>query len=250
MSIIQTFVNKCLSVAYLGENWNNKLIQSIIEAGRTISYVETTNPTQADKFHIAIKESDNKTFMHEFEKIVRFAIAKLNLKRVKIAFDTTDQRKIAEIIVREAKLQLTAEYQKKLRDQKIKQIVNLIHRNAVDPKTNIPHPVLRIENALKEARVRIDDHKTAEEQINNIISQLKSILPIKYEISLIEVKIPAAYAAKSFSTLKRYGKIQKEDWKDDGSLVVKIELPAGLQQELFDHMNNITHGSIETKILK
>jgi len=90
MSIIQTFVNKCLSVAYLGENWNNKLIQSIIEAGRTISYVETTNPTQADKFHIAIKESDNKTFMHEFEKIVRFAIAKLNLKRVKIAFDTTE----------------------------------------------------------------------------------------------------------------------------------------------------------------
>lgn len=169
---------------------------------------------------------------------------------LKAAFDTTDQRKIAEIIVREARLQLTAEYQKKLREQKIKQIVNLIHRNAVDPKTNIPHPALRIENALKEARVRIDDHKTAEEQITNIISQLKSILPIKYEISLIEVKIPASYSAKSFSTLKQYGKIQKEEWKDDGSLVVKMELPAGLQQELFDHINNITHGSVETKILK
>jgi hypothetical protein len=83
-------MNKCLSVAYMNENWNNKLIQSVIEAGRTISYVETTTPTQADKFHIAIKESDNKTFTHEFEQIVRFAIAKLKLKRVKIAFDTTE----------------------------------------------------------------------------------------------------------------------------------------------------------------
>src|SRR3989344_3684391 len=90
MSIIKTFINKCLSVAYLSENWNNKLTQNIIEAGRTISYVETTTPTQSDTFHLAIKKSDNKTFMREFEQVVRFAIAKLKLRRVKIAFDTTE----------------------------------------------------------------------------------------------------------------------------------------------------------------
>jgi hypothetical protein len=46
-------MNKCLSVAYMGEVWNNILTQHVIEAGRTISYVEPTTPTQADKFHIA-----------------------------------------------------------------------------------------------------------------------------------------------------------------------------------------------------
>jgi len=66
------------------------VIQSIIEAGRTISYVETYNPSQSDSLHIAIKGSDKKTFMHEYENVIRSAIAKLKLKRVKIAFDTTE----------------------------------------------------------------------------------------------------------------------------------------------------------------
>jgi len=90
MSIVSTFVNKCLSLNRLGEKWCNKVIQSIIEAGRTISYVETYNPSQSDSLHLAIKGCDNKTFMHEFERVVRFAVAKLKLKRVKIGFDTTE----------------------------------------------------------------------------------------------------------------------------------------------------------------
>ena len=74
----------------MGEDWNNNLMQSIIEAGRTISYVETLNPSKADKLHLSIKGSDKRLFMREFERGVRFAIAKLKLKRVKIAFDTTE----------------------------------------------------------------------------------------------------------------------------------------------------------------
>lgn len=89
-SVIRTFVNKCLSLSYMGKDWCDRLIQGIIEAGRTISYVETTTPTKADKFHLAIKGCDNRTFMHEFEQIVRFAIAKLKLKRIKLGFDTTE----------------------------------------------------------------------------------------------------------------------------------------------------------------
>lgn len=89
-NVLKTFSNKCLSLSYMGEDWNNNLTQSIIEAGRTISYVETLNPSKTDKFHLSIKGSDKRLFMREFEKVVRFAIARLKLKRVKIAFDTTE----------------------------------------------------------------------------------------------------------------------------------------------------------------
>jgi hypothetical protein len=75
-NIIRYFSNKCLSLSYMGEIWNNNLLQSIIEAERTISYVETLNPSKSDKFHLSIKGSDKKLFMGEFEKVVRFAIAK------------------------------------------------------------------------------------------------------------------------------------------------------------------------------
>jgi hypothetical protein len=90
MGIIETFVNKCLSLDRLGKKWCNEVIQGIIEAGRTISYVETYNPSQSDSLHLAIKNSGQRTFMHEFERVVWFAIAKLGLKRVKIAFDSTE----------------------------------------------------------------------------------------------------------------------------------------------------------------
>jgi len=89
-NVLKTFSNKCLSLSYLGDNWNNNLIQSVVEAGRTISYVETLNPNKTDKFHLSIKNSDKRLFMREFEKVVRFAIAKLKLKKVKIALDTTE----------------------------------------------------------------------------------------------------------------------------------------------------------------
>ena len=88
-SILKKFIDKCLSVSRLGDKWFNGLLQNVVEAGRTISYVETLS-NKADTFHLEIKQRDKKTFMHEFEKGVRFAIAKLRLKKVKIAFDTTE----------------------------------------------------------------------------------------------------------------------------------------------------------------
>ena len=88
-SILKTFINKCLSVSRLGDKWFNELLQNVVEAGRTISYVETLG-NKADTLHLEIKQRDKKTFMHEYEKEVRFALAKLKLKKVKIAFDTTE----------------------------------------------------------------------------------------------------------------------------------------------------------------
>lgn len=90
-NIIKKFIDKCLSVAYMGDKWNNQLAQNIIEAGRTISYVETLG-NKADKLHLSIKQCDQRRFMRGFEKEVRFAIEKLRLKgkKVKIAFDVTE----------------------------------------------------------------------------------------------------------------------------------------------------------------
>ena len=90
MNILRNFIDKCLSVSRLGKRWQDSLTQGIVEAGRTISYVETTTPSKADTLHLAIKGCDSRTFMHEFEQVVRFAIAKLNLKKVKLGFDTTE----------------------------------------------------------------------------------------------------------------------------------------------------------------
>ena len=39
----------------------------------------------------------------------------------------------------------------------------------------------------------------------------------------------------------------KESWLSDGSLSVDVEVPAGLQAGLFDDLNDIAHGRVESK---
>ncbi len=165
-------------------------------------------------------------------------------------FETRDVLKIAEKIVREGNIQLTKEYRNKLRDEKRKKIVDLIRLNGVDSRTGLPHPIVRIENAMDEARVNIDEFKSAEDQLNDVVEKLRSVLPLKFEVKKFQVRIPANFAGKCYGTIKRYGKLISENWGNDGSLSVVVELPPGMADEFFGQLNNITHGDIESSEVK
>lgn len=91
MNIIGSFVDKCFSLARLGKSWYDRLLAAIVEAGRTISYVQTTSPSQADTIHIAVKSNDVRCMMREYEMIVRRVLPKMHLGKVIIAFDTTEE---------------------------------------------------------------------------------------------------------------------------------------------------------------
>jgi len=160
------------------------------------------------------------------------------------AFGSTDVMEIGAEIVNRGEVQLTAEYRKKIIDARRKQVVDFLARNCMDPKTRLPHPPQRIENALEEVGVRIDD-KPVDAQVQRVIKELQSVLPISMESKKIAVKIPAAYTGKAFGIVKDYA--GKEEWQADGSLVCLIELPAGLQDELFEKLNELTHGAVEIK---
>ena len=98
-------------------------------------------------------------------------------------FNTDNALKVAKILLQEGEIQLTEEYRKKLREDKRKKIIEIIHKGAIDPKTKLPHPPQRIENAMEEAKVHLDDFKSAEDQINAVVKALRPILPISFETS-------------------------------------------------------------------
>ena len=169
-----------------------------------------------------------------------------DLKRI---FNTDNKQEIIKKIIKDGEVQLTKEYRDKVREEKRLKIINLIHRNSINPTNNLPHPAQRIEAAMEEAKVKIDEFKKAEDQVKEIVDKIKVILPIRFEIRELQIRIPAQFAGKSYSTLKQYGTILKDEWQNDGSLLTLLEIPAGLQTELFDRLNSLTHGEVESKII-
>ena len=164
-------------------------------------------------------------------------------------FKTTDPKEIASTIIKKGEIQLTTEHKAKLREEKKKQIVAFIHRNAIDAKTGFPHPPQRIESAMEEAKVRIDEFKPVSEQVQEIITKLRPIIPIKIEKRELSIQIPADFTGKVYNSLRRLGKLVREDWLSNGSLSVVLEIPAGVQEELEDELNKLTRGEAEFRIL-
>ncbi|MEM3507201.1 MAG: ribosome assembly factor SBDS [Candidatus Bathyarchaeia archaeon] len=173
-----------------------------------------------------------------------------SIEKLKKFFNSTDTLKIAEEIMKRGELQLTTEQRKKLIDEKKRQIIAFISKNCIDPRTNAPIPPLRIEQAFSQIKASIDPFKSAEEQANLIIEQLKPIIPIRIEQMKITVKIFSEYASKAYGILKNFGKIVKEEWQPDGSLIAVIETPAGLYGPMVEKLGKITKGTLQTKVLK
>ena len=166
------------------------------------------------------------------------------------AFKTTDQTAIATIILQKGDLNLTTDQRRKMVSDKRKQIVEFIAKNYVDPRSHLPHPPLRIEQAMDDARVSVDPFKYVDEQTKEIVEQLRSIIPLKSENMLLEILVPAQYAAQSYSVLKSTGSLKKEEWQANGSLKVILDIPAAARANVIDRLGSITKGSASVEVAK
>lgn len=171
-------------------------------------------------------------------------------ERMKAVFGTSDSLEIAKVIITEGEIQLTAEHRTRQREAKRKKIITMIARDAIDPKTKLPHPPDRVELALQEAKVHINEFQTAEAQMGNIVKQLRPILPISFEKKILELTIPGTFAGKAQNPVRKRSSIKAEDWSNDGSWIVTVELSGGAANELSEELNNLTHGNVKIKDIK
>lgn len=159
---------------------------------------------------------------------------------LKKAFGTTDVYSIAEIILREGDVQLTADYRKKLQEERVKWIINYIHKNFVDPQTNLPHPPSRIEKAMREAKVKVDPMREPEQQVKEVVDQLRKVLPLKTGHVKMVITVPSSSWAKARSLLLGQGNIVSEKWSEDGEKVTfVVEVPIGAQMLLFERIGEM-----------
>ena len=165
---------------------------------------------------------------------------------LKKAFGTTSFDSVAKEILIKGEISLTTEQKRKMLEDKRNKIITYISRNYINPQNGAPHPPKRVELAMEEAKVTIDPNRSAEAQIEDIIKKLRVIIPLRYEVIQIAIKVPPEYAGRVYGVLQEYS-IKREEWLSDGSLVVMLEIAPGLESLLYDKINGMTHGNVQTK---
>lgn len=163
------------------------------------------------------------------------------------AFGTSDIKEIAAKIIAKGEVQITAEQRKEMLQAKKKQIVTYIAANAINPQTKLPHPPLRIEMALDEAKFHTDPFKSVEKQVEEAMHLLRPVIPIRFEKSKVAIHMKADDYGKCYDDLIHFGMVEKEEWQKDGSWIGVIEIPAGLLTDLTNKLNSKTKGNAQVK---
>lgn len=215
----------------------NKNFEIIVDCEKAVELKNKKSINPADVSGVLLTDVVFKDYKKGF---------RASMQELEEAFNTTNINEIALRMLKEGEIVLPLAYREKEREKKLKQVIDFLVRNCIDPRTNAPFTRERIERLLEEVHAKIDERKSAEEQAMNILKEIQKVVPIRIETRKIKVTIPAEYVGKTYGFIKKFN-VEKEDWLPDGSLSVMLNLPAGMQIEFYDKLNELTHGKAITE---
>ena len=128
-------------------------------------------------------------------------------------------------------------------------VLEVARREGINPQNGLPHPAMRIENAMNEAKVKVDAFKSVDEQVQIALKAIKVLIPIKFEKVKMAVRLPSTAAGNAYSAIRPFGQIVNEEWQQDGSWIGIVEMPGGLQDDFNHKMASISGGEAETKLI-
>jgi len=175
---------------------------------------------------------------------------KISEEHLEKTFHTRNLAEIARQIVLKGEVQVTTEQRHRLQEAKRRQIVTTIARNAMNPQTGAPHPPSRIEAAMQEAKVHIDPFRPVDAQVQEVLAKLRPLLPIRLDVVKVRVRVPGQHYPRVIGEIRGLGRLLEETWLSDGSWNGILEIPAGVQTELYEKLNARTKGAAETALVK
>jgi ribosome maturation protein SDO1 len=63
----------------------------------------------------------------------------------------------------------------------------------------------------------------------------------------LTITVPKSFASNSINFIKSSGSVVSEQWLSDGSLIVKIDINAGIRGNFLDRLGSLTKGSAQVK---
>lgn len=173
------------------------------------------------------------------------AAERASMEAVEDEFGTRNVVEAAEKLFEEGDMELTTDQKNQLREEKRRQVVNIIARKAMNPQTNTPHPPQRIENAMEEAGVQVEPMTSAEEQVQEVLDAIRPKIPISMEEKEMAIRVPSTYSGKAYGKIKEMSsEVLEEEWGND-AFMAKVKIPAGVSTNLMEELEEITSGAVE-----
>jgi ribosome maturation protein SDO1 len=121
---------------------------------------------------------------------------------------------------------------RKLLEEKRKAIMALISRVSIDPQTNTPIPLLRVEQAFDKISIPVDPSKEPIDQLKPIIKEMKRILSIKVKEAEIEVEFPPDLIAHVRGYLESVGEMVLQPRKKGDFLTMTVKVPEATRTDI------------------
>ncbi len=217
-----------------------------------ISFTLARLKKSGENFEIVISDVDNAIKYREGKEIslndflqsqTIFENASKGIKASEEKINSILKDNPIEMILKQGELHLTSEQRQKMSEDKRNKIIEKIQRDSVDPKTGNPHPRQRIELAMEQAKIKIDYSDNIDKKMEQVILEIRKIIPISFEKVKLMLTIPSKYTGSTYSAIRnRFNKLSSEEWLNNGDLKIQLEVTGGQKTDLYNLINKLTNG--------
>ncbi|GEM_PF-5994148 len=177
-------------------------------------------------------------------------------EKLKQEIEKWDNEKVhyeaSKIVLEKGFLKIPESIRDKLIEEKMSEILRYLQKYAVNPATNAPYSPQQLEEAFNKIRARgikLDPLMDVKNLLPLVVKSIQEILPIRLELIVVRVRIPAEYVGPLYGKLANLGTFKEQKWLDDGSLQAVLEVPAGVFLRFNNLLVNSTRGQARIEIL-
>jgi len=163
-------------------------------------------------------------------------------------FETSNEDEVCKLILKMGTLQLTAKEREAKVKQKRQEILHYIHSNWEDPKSKLPHPLVRLENAFKAKKCKVDVEGDVVKQAEDAVKKMQGDLTFA-KISQIQgvLTVGMKYMGVIEGMIRKFVTVDKVDYAGS-SVVYSFEASRGGLEKFQGALFKPTDGNYNLKL--
>ena len=165
-------------------------------------------------------------------------------------FKLSSKEEILKIILLKGECQIPTEFLNKLRNEKKLQVINYIAENAINPQTKGKYTQTMIQSEVNNLKYNFKANIDFIIQAEEVLRQLKKVVPISLEKVILELKVPAEFCGNFYGKFRKYGRITKEFFDKEGNLRLHIEVMESILDTIIEYIKRNSNNSAEYHIVK